>query len=117
MSRAPLINAQGLIQGNDNGADPARYEPHYAEIQSGDQMQIYESIMANQAGSPTTGLVSAVRFVKDNRLLPRGFDKSRADQDIAVRGSAAQDPDFSGGGDHVRYSVVLGDSEGPFRIE
>jgi hypothetical protein len=111
------LNAQGLIQGNDNDADPARYEPHYAEIHSSDQVQIYESIMANQAGVPTTGLLSAVRFVKDNRLLPRGFDKYTADQDIAVRGSADQDTDFSGGGDRVLYSVTLGDAEGPFQIE
>jgi hypothetical protein len=111
------LNAKGLIQGNDNDADPARYEPHYAEIHSSDQVQLYESIMANQAGAPTTGLLSAVRFVKDNRLLPRGFDKYTADQDIAVRGSADQDTDFSGGGDRVLYSVTLGDAEGPFQIE
>ena len=110
------INEQGLIHGNDNDYDKARYEPHYTEINSSDQVQIYESIMADPSGVPTTGLLSAVRFVKDNRLLPRGFNKATANEDIAVRGSAAQDPDFSGG-DHVIYSVALGDAEGPFQVE
>ncbi len=110
------INEQGLIHGNDNDYDNARYEPHYTEINSSDQVQIYESIMADPSGVPTTGLLSAVRFVKDNRLLPRGFNKATANEDIAVRGSAAQDPDFSGG-DRVIYSVALGDAEGPFQVE
>ncbi len=111
------LTAQGLIEGNDNDADPARFEPHYIEITSGGQVQIYESIMADQAGAPTTGLLSAVRFVKDNRLLPRGFDKGTAGPDIAVRGAAAEDPDFTAGGDRVRYSVAFGDAEGPFQME
>jgi hypothetical protein len=55
--------------------------------------------------------------VKDNRLLPRGFDKATAEKDIAVHGSAVEDADFTGGGDRVRYSVALGDAQGPFEIE
>ena len=73
--------------------------------------------MADLNGSPTTALLSAVRYAKDNRLLPRGFDKRSASEDIAVIGSAAADEDFAGGGDRVRYSVRLGDAQGPFRIE
>ena len=110
------INEQGLIHGNDNDYDNAGYEPHYTEINSTEQVQIYEAIMADPSGVPTTGLLSAVRFVKDNRLLPRGFNKATANEDIAVRGRAAQDPDFSGG-DRVTYSVALGDAEGPFQVE
>jgi hypothetical protein len=111
------LNPQGSIQGNDNDADPARFEPHYTEISSSDQVQVYESIMADQAGSVTTALLSAVRYVKDNRLLPHGFDKQTADKDIAVHGSAFDDADFTGAGDQVRYSVTLGDAQGPFQIE
>ncbi len=54
--------------------------------------------------------------MKDNRLLPHGFDKRTARRDIAVLGAAAQDADFTGGGDHMRYSVALGDAEGPFQV-
>ncbi len=110
------LNAEGLIQGNDNDADPNRYEPHYTEIDSSEQVQIYESVMADPSGALTTGLLTAVRYLKDNRLLPRGFNKATADEDIAVRGGAVQDPDFNGG-DRVMYSVTLGDAEGPFQVE
>ena len=88
----------------------------FFHFQGGIEVQIYESIMADQSGMPTTGLLSAVRFVKDNRLLPRGFNKATADEDIAVRGGAVQDHDFNGG-DRVLYSVALGDAEGPFQVE
>jgi hypothetical protein len=111
------LEPSGLIKGNDNDADPKRYEPHYREITGPDQVQIYEAIMADSAGALTTGLLNAVRYVKDNRLLPRGFDKRTADQDIAVQGDAAQDPDFSDKGHSIRYSVATGDAQGPFQIE
>ena len=80
-------------------------------------MQVYETIMAGPDGAVTTGLLTAVRFVKDNRLLPRGFDKRTADQDVAVHGDAEGDADFAGGGDQVRYSVALADAQGPLRVE
>src|SRR5262249_41881845 len=96
---------------------PARFEPHYSEISSSDQVQIYESIMADQSGAVTTALLSAVRYVKDNRLLPQGFDKRTAHKDIAVHGAALEDEDFTDAGDRVRYSIALGAAPGPFRIE
>jgi hypothetical protein len=111
------INPQGAIQGNDNDADATRYEPHYSEITSGDQVQIYESMMAGPNGALTTGLLTAVRFVKDNRLLPRGFDKETAGADIAVIGEAREDRDFTDAGDTVRYAVPLNGAEGPLQIE
>ena len=35
-------------------------------------------------GHVTTGLLAATGYLKDNRLIPTGFDKSSADKDIAV---------------------------------
>ena len=107
----------GAITGNDNDEDPARFEPHYEEIRRGDQVQIYEAIMAGPTGAVTTGHLTATEFVKDNRLLPRGFDKATASDDIAVRGGARGDVDFGAARDHVRYVIGLGSSTGPYRIE
>jgi hypothetical protein len=62
-------------------------------------------------------LITAVGYIKDNRLLPRGFDKSTAEADIAVAGEAADDPNFNDKGSVVRYSPAVDPSAGPFHIE
>jgi hypothetical protein len=111
------LHADGSIEGNDNDEDPARFEPHYREITRSDQVQIYEPILKDAAGHVTTGLLSAVGYLKDNRLLPSGFKKETAEQDIAVVGDAADDPNFTDAGDLVQYFVSTGDAQGPFRVE
>lgn len=108
---------EGAIAGNDNDADPARYEPHYREIDRADQVQIYEPILGGRDGRVTTGLLTAVRYLKDNRILPLGFDKATAGPDIAVQGAAAEDADFTGGSDRVRYLVTVEETQGPFTVE
>jgi hypothetical protein len=111
------LNANGSIQGNDNDEDAGRFERHYTEISHPDQVQIYESVLTGADGRVTTGLLTAVGYVKDNRLLPRGFDKRTADKDVAVHGEASSDADFSDGGDRVRYSIATGDAQGPFQVD
>jgi hypothetical protein len=110
------VNPDGSIAGNDNDADPARYEPHYQAITDSDQVQIYESIMGDSEGSVTTTLLRGAGYLKDNRLLPSGFDKGTASGDIAVHGQALEDEDFLGGGDRVPYAIELGNAEGPFTV-
>jgi hypothetical protein len=105
-SGAPQPDAS--IAGNDNDVDPLRFEPHRSEITSRDQVQIYESIMVDGDGRVTTGLLRGVRYAKDNRLLPHGFDKSTAIPEVAVHGDAETDSDFVGGGDRVSYRIDLG---------
>ncbi len=109
-------NADGSIAGNDNDADGSRFEPHYSEIHSADQVQIYEPILGAPGDKVTTVLLAATHYIKDNRLLPLGFDKATADGDVAVRGGAAEDADFKAGGDRVRYAVPLGGAAGPFTV-
>ena len=107
----------GKIRGNDNDENPGKYEPHYREITAEDQVQIYEPILIDTAGRLTTGLLTAVSYGKDNRILPRGFDKASAPEDVEVHGSATDDSDFTGGSDRVRYSVNLRGSDGPFQVD
>ncbi|SMO45227.1 multiheme c-type cytochrome [Fodinibius sediminis] len=111
------LEADGAITGNDNDEDPARYEPHYTRITRPGEVQVYESIMAGPRGEVTTGLLTAVTFIKDNRLLPDGFDKSEAGEDIAVRGAAYEDPDFLGGSDQLQYRVDVSGARGPLHVE
>ncbi|MGC9333448.1 MAG: hypothetical protein ACP5JJ_04820, partial [Anaerolineae bacterium] len=107
-------NADGLITGDDHDADPAHFEPHYTVIETADQVQIYQSIMVDLSGNVTTVLLKGAGYIKDNRLLPSGFDKAAVGSDIAVYGAAAGDEDFSGGGDKIRYQIDIGDAQGPF---
>lgn len=110
------INDDGLIEGNDNDHDAAKFEPHYEEITAPDQVQIYEPILGDRNGGVTTGLLTATQYLKDNRLLPRGFDKTTAAAEIGVFGGARTDADFGSAGDVIRYRVpVAGD--GPYRVE
>jgi hypothetical protein len=111
------LNPDGSIKGNVNDLDPTHFEPHFRQITSTDQVQIYEPILKDSEGHVTTGLITAVGYLKDNRLLPSGFDKSSAEKDIQVVGDAAEDPDFTDKGSLVRYSVAVDPSAGPFHIE
>jgi hypothetical protein len=111
------LNPNGSITGNDNDADATRFEEHYTEITAPGQVQIYEDIMVGANNVPTTGLLTAVRFIKDNRLLPKGFDKRTVAQEIAVQGNALGDENFTGGSDKIRYSINTGTAPGPFQVE
>jgi hypothetical protein len=97
------LGADGAIAGNDNDGDATTYEPHYDELRRPDQVQIYETIIGDSGNAVTTGLLRAARYLKDNRLLPRGFGKATAHPDVAVHGEARNDPTFTGDGDRVRY--------------
>jgi hypothetical protein len=110
------FNPDGSIVGNDNDEDPLRFEPYYREITRADQVEIYEPILKDSDGKVTTGLLHAVGYLKDSRLLPKGFDKATAEKDIAVVGRAADDPEFSDKGSMVRYSISTGNTAGPFKI-
>lgn len=110
------ITDAASIQGNDNDGDATKYEPHYQDISSADQVQIYETILGDRASAVTTGLLSATQYLKDNRLLPRGFDKATALPEIGVFGVARNDPDFASAGDRVRYRVPVSGA-GPYRVE
>ena len=109
------VSDTGAIDGNASDADGTTFEPHFEQITTPDAVQIYESIMGTPAGAPTTGLLQATQYLKDNRLLPRGFNKATAPAGIAVIGGAARDADFTGDGDVVRYRVAV--AGGPFTID
>ncbi|HUQ53297.1 MAG TPA: hypothetical protein VM692_13810 [Gammaproteobacteria bacterium] len=101
------VRPDGSIVGNDNDAEAARFEPHYESVTTPDEVQIYEAVMVDRDNAVTTALLRGVRFAKDNRLLPRGFDKGTAEPDVAVQGAAFADADFTAGGDRVRYRIAV----------
>ena len=110
------LRPDGAIVGNDNDEDAQRFEAHHDVIHSPADVQIYEAIMVDADNRVTTGLLRALRYVKDNRLLPVGFDKGTASADVTVQGNAMNDADFVGGGDSVRYDVDTGTAAGPLTV-
>jgi hypothetical protein len=112
-----VLNRDGSIAGNDNDADALRFEPYYREINSSEQVQIFEPILKDANGRVTTGLLSAIGYLKDSRILPSGFDKRTAEPDISVVGEAADDPDFNDKGALTRYVIKTGNAVGPFHVK
>jgi hypothetical protein len=111
------IGTDGKITGNDNDEDPARFEPHHQVIEKADQVQIYEPILGDSQGRVTTGLLHAVKYLKDNRVVPAGFEKKGVPSDVAVHGAALADPDFDDGVDRVHLRIPVGQGKAPFGIE
>jgi hypothetical protein len=110
------LNPDGSITGNANDSDPTRFSPHYTRITQPNQVQIFEPVLGDNQGRVTTGLLSATQYLKDNRILPAGFDKSTASSDIAVHGEAAADPDFTAGSCITHYDLAINGAGGPFKI-
>ena len=106
----------GEIYNNQNDQDDSEFEPHYQVIDRPEQVQIYEAIMGDVDSSVTTTLLRGAVYLKDNRLLPSGFNKDQVNDDIGVFGNALADPDFQGGGDVLHYQVPIDPTTGPFSV-
>lgn len=95
----------GSIDGVDADTDLTLFEPHHKVIDSPDKVQVYEPIMGNTEGQLTYTLLLASQYLKDNRLLPDGFDKDNAADTVQVYGDAKRDSDFLAGSDTITYQV------------
>ena len=106
----------GTIMGAGADEDAAAYERHYDVISTAEEVQIYEAVMHDVDDRVTYTLLQAAGYLKDNRLLPRGFDKETADEDFATKGLAAVDQNFLGGVDEVTYQIQTRGHSGPFEV-
>lgn len=106
----------GTISGDDGEADLSEFEVHYLAIVSPEQVQIYETVLQGASGQITTSLSQAVNYLKDNRLMPSGAEKSAPYPDLAVRGRAFEDADFVDGSDRLPYSIDVGSAPGPLSV-
>jgi PAS domain-containing protein len=74
----------------------ATYEPHWSEITSEDQVQVYETVFGDVSGTPTQLLERASLLLKDNRVPPRGFYTNHVTYDTVRFGPMAElDIDFN----------------------
>ena len=72
--------------------------------------------MGNNLNQVTYTLLRGAKYLKDNRLLPKGFDKATAPNDVKVKGKALTDPNFIGGSDKISYRIS-GLSNSIYKVE
>jgi hypothetical protein len=102
-----LMDAQGQIIGRD-----LPVEPHHEICKSADDVQIYELAMSDINGHLTTRLNAAYEPLKDNRILPAGFQRNHAVYDtVAIWGNALSDINYDAesakGQDEIEYRIPL----------
>lgn len=86
------------------------FEPHHQKINKESQVQIYEFVMGDIRGKVTTVLEKAYTPLKDNRILPLGFQRSHSNYDtVKVVGNAGFDPDYSAdnGTESLIYAIPV----------
>lgn len=92
--------------------------PHRSRITSPDQVQVYESVMADAEGQATYLLVRGGSYLKDNRILPIGWKPGHPDAKQIQPVGLGRDSDFKGGRDRTRYAIKLPASvQGPVQVE
>lgn len=100
--------AGGLVDADGARLDyPGSLSPHYQVVQAQDQVQVYEAVMGDADGRVTHALLRATRYLKDDRLLPRGWSETHPDAARTAPVGTDDDPDFAPGRDTVRYQVPL----------
>ena len=99
------------------------FQPHFERISSPYDAQIYQALMADASGNPTTTLAYGDHFLKDNRLVPHGFSMSHYSKDTTqIVGNALNDPDFNhdsngqeGSGTDILYYQFPSPANGKFK--
>ena len=99
------------------GQEDVAWEPHHDVISNPDDVVIYELVLGDVNGDPTTLLERAHEHLKDNRMTPRGFSSTHVVYDTtAIVGAALLDPNFNidaegqegSGTDLVQYLLPAG---------
>lgn len=100
-----ITDAGGRPLGSEIAGGPV--QPHYQFVASPDEVQIYESVMADKQGDVTFTLLRGAGYLKDNRLLPQGWSAEHPDAPVTAPVGIADDLDFAAGGDVVWYEVPV----------
>lgn len=111
--RGRLVDGAGEVLPEELAGGPTM--AHADEIASPELVQIWEAIMADEHGDPTYRLLRGADYLKDNRLLPPGWDPAAASDAIAPHGVDG-DADFESAGDTLTYLVSAPADAGPYAI-
>jgi mono/diheme cytochrome c family protein len=118
--KGEITDMQGRVLPSESFLN-GQYQPHYSQqnpIKSGNEVQIYEELVADANGKFTTSFTRRDHEVKDNRLLPAGWslggpsDLKIPEQFLEAtwpKGEAREDPVYLAGKGQsiVRYEIPL----------
>lgn len=90
-------------------------QPHRRRISRPSEVQVYESVMGDKDGQPTFTLLRGAAYLKDNRILPRGWKADHPDAGTTTPVGVAGDTDFADGADVITYDVPM-TSQGPVEV-
>lgn len=106
-----------------------QYQPHHEVITRQDQVQVYEELIQDTKGDFTTSFIRRHEHVKDNRLLPLGwqlrgpFPDRYAELKYYMEAThpgqdAIRDPDYTDGKgrDRVSYEISLPEATDPDNV-
>lgn len=84
------------------------FQPHHQIITKENQVQIYEQLVAASDGSITTSFLNVNRVIKDNRLLPYGWESGKSSNIIQPK-FVDGDKDYASGygSDLTTYLIPL----------
>ncbi len=108
----------------DQAGDPLPSEqaggpvlPHFAEITSSGQVQIYQTVMEDVKGEVTYSLLQGARYRKDNRLLPRGWKRDHPRASVTAPIGTSEDRDFTAGADTVLFRINAPSEHAPYQVD
>jgi hypothetical protein len=98
------------------GVEDEQQIPHYSVVTRPDQTVVYEMVAHDPDGRPTTYLTKMVGKLKDNRLLPKGWQKTGPHVEDTAPVGTETDLDFVGGRDTVQFRIPYEGQSGGLRI-
>lgn len=114
-ARGRLLDAHGAPLPSERVGGPAL--PHFTTITEPHHVQVYEAVMADADGNPTMRLMHGDTYLKDNRLLPRGWRNDHPDAEFTRPVATHDDPLFRDGEHRITYRIALPPGTGPVTLE
>ena len=113
--RGRLLGSDGRPAPQELAAGPQW--PHTPRVSAPGEVQVYEAVMADAAGTATFRLLAGATWFKDDRVLPAGFAPGATDAPHVLPRGVEGDDDFAAGCDRVLFDLALDVRRGPLSIE
>ncbi len=110
-----ILGASGNPLAEEKAGGP--YFVHRDSITASGQVQVWEAQMGDDQNQLTFTLLRAAKYLKDNRILPKGWVSTHPDAPMTKPVGVVGDGNFVGGKDEVSFTVPAPSSAGPYKIE